>query len=382
MVKKIGKKKRKSQHNMMKPYVDFISLSAALAEANQEDIKDGSKIDENKVFTDKNQLFADRQMLVKPSQLNRYNGRDTSTGEYTETNNPSSLTRQQENFIKIKGLMDTSEYYEVDPIIGRHLQETDPLPVADSEFKLPFGRCFFSTNLKSELGKITGVLVNRCSFYIVKENNTYTLSHENTETCTCGKYKYEHAGISNHGAAEDCERFTWDGNKVAQEVDGYAIYYRWDYKGEMYIKDSLVAFPQDGIGQALLNDSITTQTIKDFLVNLSFYLTVPERVYVKKQRDAQRRLKRNRVPLPSSTYITCNNKMKIYLNKYDEAITEGGKAVQKHRRRGHWRKYSHKKFKNVKTVELADGSMGKYVWVRPTVVGSGMYLPRHRRVQK
>lgn len=432
LVKKVGKRsrKKKSKNNMMKAYVDFVSLAHALSEANEEDIRDGSKIAENKRFADINAATVPASVgkakhrktktvnlgnglqgkvakdKIEDVKTNYHGGRDTRNGkrslqtimsrdgkfspryDSTEPDALEKLTKQQENFIRIAQLMDTAEYYEVDPMITKHMQETDPLGISDAEFKLPFNRCFFSTNLKSELGKITGILVDRCSFYIVKDvtkgkyEATYTLSRENKEVCKCGKYKYEHNGISNHGAAEGCERFTWDGTKVAQEVDGYALYYRWDYQDEMYIKDSLIAFPQDSIDEEILNDSITTQTIKDFLVNLSFYLTIPERVYVEKQRDLQRRFETGRMPLPSSTYITCNNKLKIYLHKYEEALTEGGKAVRKHRRVAHWRKYTHKKFVNVPIVTRPDGSMGKYIWVRPTVVGSGMYIPRHRRVKE
>jgi len=278
--------------------------------------------------------------------------------------------------------MNTSEYYEVDPLVAKNMQESDALSVTDAEFKLPFQRSFFSTKLKTEIGTITGILINRCSFYINKEkDNSYTLSDKNLETCTCGKHKYEHTGISNHGAAEGCERFTWDGNVVAQEVDGYGVWYRWDYDGDMYIKDTLLAFPQDNLAVELVNDSKATQIIKDFLVNLSFFLTIPERVFVEKQRDMQRRVNTGRIPIPSSTYITCNNKLKVYLNKYEKAISEGGVAIQKHRRKAHWRKYTHKKFVNVPVVARPDGSVGKYVWVRPSIVGSGTYIPRHRRVK-
>ena len=430
MVKKVGKRnrKKKSKNNMMKAYVDFVGLAYALSEANEEDILNGSNIAENKQFKDMDAPIVSGHMgkskhrktktvnlgnglqgkvskdRIEDVKTHYQGGRNTRDGQRSlqtimtpdgkispryDANEPDAienLTKQQENFIRISKLIDTAEYYEVDPVITKHMQETDPLEISDAEFKLPFNRCFFSTKLKTELGNITGILVNRCSFYIVKDvtkgkyETTYTLSRENSELCKCGKYKYEHNGISNHGAAEGCERFTWDGTKVAQEVDGYALYYRWDYQGEMYIKDSLIAFTQDNIDNEILNDSITTQTIKDFLVNLSFYLTIPERVYVEKKRNMQRRSEAGRLPIPSSTYITCNNKLKIYLHKYEEALTEGGRAVQKHRRVAHWRKYVHKKFINVPIVTRPDGSMGKYVWIRPTIVGSGMYMPRHRRV--
>ena len=411
MVKKVGKRgrKKKPKNNMMQPYVEFVGLAMALAEANEDDIIDGnsetnSSYQDNKRFVNDNdkeikdvyakarlrgESYTDIVPKKKPYQkknIQTTGGRDTSTGEHGVLRGPDTmdkLTQQQTNFLTLAKYLETAEYYEVDPQITRHLQETDPLSVDDSEFKLPFNRCFFSAVLDCELGRITGMVVNRTSFYIMRDGDgSYTLTRENKEVCTCGKYRYEHGGMNGHGPADDCDYYTWDGKSLAREVEGYALYYRWDYEGEMYIKDALICFPQDGFDEDLLNDSVTTQTIKDFLVNLSFYLTVPERIYVKKKRNMERRFKEGRVPLPSSTYITCNNKMKIYLHKYEEAISEGSKSIKKHRRRGFWRKYIHPKFKNIDTIQLADGTLGKYVWVRPTVVGSGMYLPRHRRVKK
>lgn len=398
MVKKIGKRNRKkSKNNLMKSYVDFVGLAYALSEANEEDIKDGSKIADNKRFTESKKTktvnlgngLQGKVAKNKIKEVKTYyqGGRDTRDGQHTNNNNvtPEQLTKQQKNFIRISRLIDTAEYYEVDPIITKHMQSTNPLPVTDEQFKLPFNRCFFSTKLKTNIGEITGILLDRCNFYIVRDtnDNSYTLNLNNTELCKCGKYKYEHAMFpQGDGGAEGCERFTWDGTKIAQEVVGYSIHYRWDYKGEMYIKDSLIAFPQKNVHNELLNDSITTQTIKDFLVNLSFYLTIPERIYIEKKRDMGRRFNRGKIPIPSSTYITCNNKLKIYLNKYDKALSEGGKAIHKHRRVAHWRKYTHKKFINVPVITRPDGSVGKYIWVKPTIVGSGTYIPQHRKIKK
>ena len=427
MVKKVGKRKRNKrlQSNMMKPYVDFISLSHALAEANEEDLiqADNAESDAykaNKRFNNTNittvpanigrtvdpskligvggktktvnlghglqgkapKGFLGTAKEMKKADLYGSDGKKISDADISRPLKQNAFKKQQENFLNIARLMNTSEYYEVDPLVARNMQESDALSVTDAEFKLPFQRCFFSTKLKTEIGTITGILINRCSFYINKEkDNTYTLSDKNLETCTCGKHKYEHTGISNHGAAEGCERFTWDGNVVAQEVDGYGVWYRWDYDGNMYIKDTLLAFPQDNLAMELVNDSKATQIIKDFLVNLSFFLTIPERVFVEKKRDVKRRVNKGRAPIPSSTYITCNNKLKVYLNKYEQTMSEGGVAIQKHRRKAHWRKYTHKKFVNVPVVARPDGSVGKYVWVRPSIVGSGTYIPRHRRVK-
>jgi len=387
MVKKVGKRKRNKrlQSNLMKPYVDFISLSHALAEANEEDLIQAD--DANSDAYKANKRFNNSKTTTVPAGL----GDSLALSHVFGDGEPvitrpdgtkPALRKQQENFLNIARLMNTSEYYEIDPLVAKNMQESDALPVTDAEFKLPFERSFFSTKLKTEIGTITGILINRCSFYINKEkDNSYTLSDKNLETCTCGKHKYEHTGISNHGAAEGCERFTWDGNVVAQEVDGYGVWYRWDYNGDMYIKDTLLAFPQDNLAVELVNDSKATQIIKDFLVNLSFFLTIPERVFVEKQRDMQRRVNTGRMPIPSSTYITCNNKLKVYLHKYEKAISEGGVAIQKHRRKAHWRKYTHKKFVNVPVIARPDGSVGKYVWVRPSIVGSGTYIPRHRRVK-
>ena len=415
MVKKVGKRKRNKrlQSNLMKPYVDFISLSHALAEANEEDLIQAD--DANSDAYKANKRFNTAKTTTVPANIGRIgtggktktvnlghglqgkvsknaleeNKKTKPTGIFdsdgkiiTTAETKTALKKQQENFLNIARLMNTSEYYEIDPLVAKNMQESDALSVTDAEFKLPFQRCFFSTKLKTEIGTITGILINRCSFYINKEkDNTYTLSDKNLETCTCGKHKYEHTGISNHGAAEGCERFTWDGNVVAQEVDGYGVWYRWDYNGDMYIKDTLLAFPQDNLALELVNDSKATQIIKDFLVNLSFFLTIPERVFVEKQRDMQRRVNTGRMPIPSSTYITCNNKLKVYLHKYEKAISEGGVAIQKHRRKAHWRKYTHKKFVNVPVIARPDGSVGKYIWVRPSIVGSGTYIPRHRRVK-
>jgi hypothetical protein len=162
MVKKVGKRSRNKrlQSNMMKPYVDFISLSHALAEANEEDLiqaddansdayKANKRFDNAKTTTvpaglgdslalshvfgggktktvnlghglqgkvSKGALEEDKKK--KPTGIFNSDGKIITTAE-TKT----ALKKQQENFLNIARLMNTSEYYEIDPLVAKNMQK-------------------------------------------------------------------------------------------------------------------------------------------------------------------------------------------------------------------------------------------------------------------
>ena len=396
MVKKIGKrgKAKKSKQDLMRPYVDFMGLAWTLKNANLEDYnEEHGDLDSYVEEADRRKM----DLLYDPdSKKSVPLGLKGSRGKKEVINNLAMLER-------LEKCMNTAEYYEVDPLVTKHLQETDALELHDEEFKLPFGRCFFSVNLKVPAidATITGVAIERKTVYVTLDEEDDYVSVISKEKCTCGLERHMHK--DNYKEADDrwfkayskdCKRFTWDGKHITKGIEGYAIFYRWEQNNQSYIKEAPMAFPQDGADYIpdsykinsnnmdyVSKENYTTETTRKFLTNLSMFLTLPERVYVERNR-VKSRVKKGLAPrLPNSKYITCTNKMKIYMNKYEEAVESGGRAVQKHRRRGHWRKLTSPRFKHVPYTERADGSIGKFVWVRPTVVGSGVYLPRHRRVK-
>ena len=71
MVKKVGKRKRNKrlQSNLMKPYVDFISLSHALAEANEEDLIQAD--DANSDAYKANKRFNNTKNTTVPANIGR-----------------------------------------------------------------------------------------------------------------------------------------------------------------------------------------------------------------------------------------------------------------------------------------------------------------------
>jgi hypothetical protein len=387
MVRKKSKRTKKNEALML-PFTRFMGLTSALLSEHQKPLSD--------------------RKIIHPSQDFR------KDHDKLEEFNEKKVRDDDENirvYMKILKEMGQAKYYEVDRELNKHLQGTKPLDVRKATgFAPPFDRIFVSTKIDAyAYGRntsINGILLKKRSLYAMtnKKKEIFKITDKNMERCMCGKYKHQHLGtvipeydstiLSGHGGpAEGCEQFTWNGGSVAIEMDGYECSYMitFDPKGNdptSYINNTLLVFSYPELcsdwGDATIQNSKASDIIRDYMINLIAFLTLKERVYVEKDRSRSmvRRHDKGMLPIPSSTLITCDNKTKIYFTKYKEAIESGGKAVIRHDRAAFWREYKHKRYVNVPMVERPDGLVGKYQWIKPTIVGDGLYLPKHRRVRE
>ena len=311
-----------------------------------------------------------------------------------------------------------AKFYEVDKDLTKHLVKTKAPDVSDSLFEFPFERIFFSASFaipyiskrgnvkKGQNPSVCGIYLKKTSCYAMTNGrNIVSISSKNMEKCTCGKYKHEHLGtvipeydsmiLGDHGGpAEGCERFTWDGHWVAIATDIFEVNYMIQNKNDIYLNDDYFFFGMPDELQGFTDNRANHgrmrrrkrqihQTIKNYLINLNLFLTTKERVYVERDRTKIRAKSKKKLYYPNSTVITCDNTLKQYFKRYEEALDSGGKAVSKHDRVAFWREYKHKKYhKNMPIITRPDGKVGRFQWIRPTVVGGGLYMPKHRRVKQ
>ena len=344
MVRKKSKRSRKAEH-LMSPYVGFNALTRAL-------LADYLKPSGNVI-------------KGRPDFPNKVN--DNLVQPFVgDTDDPEE---QKRIYLDVLRRLDQAKYYEVDRNLSKHLANTQPLDVSKEEnFDLPFDRMFVSTNIRIDTedtkATIKGMLLSKRELYVlIADENQIRISSEMRDD------------VGNH------------------PLTGYEVSYRIDFdNGNNYINNSLIIFSYksvlDKVGEHGLNgfdiqSEFTTLVVKNYLINLVAFLTLKERVLVKRDRtnSYERRKEKGYLPIPSSTLITCDNKTKEYFTKYQQAIDSGAKGVSKHHRIAFWREYKHKKYKHVPIITRPDGKVGKWQWIKPTIVGDGLYIPKHRRVK-
>ena len=397
MVKKRSKKSKREDG--LKPYSKFMALATGLfkqytkpqSQRQTMDIADSDLAE----FADK------RNTRMYPDAI----GHDINDSEF-HLNLYGNLIDE----------VSKAKFYEVDKDLTKHLVKTKAPDVSDSLFEFPFERIFFSTSFaipyiskrgnvkKGQNPSVCGIYLKKTSCYAMTNGRKIVaISSKNMEKCTCGKYKHEHLGTvvgdgmhildGNGGPAEDCIRFTWNGHSVAIATDVFEVNYMIQNKNDIYLNDDYFFFGMPDELQGFTDDRANHgrmrrrkrqihQTIRDYLINLNLFLTTKERIYVERDRSKIRAKSKKKLYYPNSTVITCDNTLKQYFKRYEEALDSGGKAIAKHDRVAFWREYKHKKYhKNMPIITRPDGKVGRFQWIRPTVVGGGLYIPKHRRVK-
>tara|TARA_R100000234_G_C4999657_1_gene179716 strand:+ start:1397 stop:2593 length:1197 start_codon:yes stop_codon:yes gene_type:complete len=397
MVKKRSKKNKREDG--LKPYSKFLALSVA-------------------VFNEYMKPKGNRQTLdIADSEMAEFANKREIYGH-----NPINDSESMRNhYGQLIDEVSKAKFYEVDKDLNKHLLLTKAPDVSESLFEFPFERIFFSTSFRihPKSGKksplINGIYIKKKSCYAMvkrgrrKKNQIHSVSDKNMEKCMCGKYKHEHLGtvipeygsriLGDHGGpAEGCERFTWNPKYgVAISTDVFEIVYMIETKKDQYINDDYEWFgmPEELKGFEDIRDNggfhknqnklerKISKILKNYLINLNLFLTTKERVYVERDRSKVRAKSKKKLYYPNSTVITCDNTLKQYFKRYEEALDSGGKAIAKHDRVAFWREYKHKKYhKNMPIITRPDGKVGRFQWIRPTVVGGGLYMPKHRRVKQ
>tara|TARA_R100000482_G_scaffold74667_1_gene28729 strand:+ start:3299 stop:4336 length:1038 start_codon:yes stop_codon:yes gene_type:complete len=341
MVKKRSKRSKKATH-LMTPYVKFYGATAMLFNEHLKDKKDRSIIEGRPDFTDE---FNSNTAMAKNDSENK------------------------RMYLGILKRLEQAKYFEVDKDLSEHLERTKPLDVSQSnDFQMPFDRMFISTSIKHENSIISGMLVCKKSIRMEIGDDGPELKYLPSGTNATRESSIEHS------------------------IDGYEVNYRIDFdNGNYYINNSFIIFTHNEIKEiygvdadtSFIKNETHTTVVKNYLINLVCFLTLKEKVLIERNRtnSFKKRKKSGYIPIPSSTLITCDNKTKEYFAKYKEAVDSGAMGVTKHDRIAFWRKYRHRKYKHVPIITRPDGKVGKYQWIKPTIVGSGVYIPKHRRVK-
>lgn len=342
MVRKKSKKSRKAEH-LMTPYVKFYSLTAMLFNEHLKDKKDRKIVEGRPDFTD---------------EFNR------------NTRMASTDTENKRMYLGILKRLEQAKYFEVDRSLSKHLANTKPLDVSkEDDFEMPFDRMFVSASIRHENSTISGMLISKKSLrLVIGGDGLPQISYHPSGTNATRESDYENS------------------------IDGYEVNYRVAFdNANHYINNSYIIFSHNKIREIYGVDADTnfirnethSTVVKNYLINLVAFLTLKERVLVKRDRtnSYERRKEKGLVPIPSSTLITCDNKTKEYFTKYQQAIDSGARGVSKHHRTAFWREYKHKRYKHVPIITRPDGKVGKWQWIKPTIVGDGLYIPKHRRVK-
>lgn len=138
--------------------------------------------------------------------------------------------------------------------------------------------------------------------------------------------------------------------------------------------------------------------LKEYIMNLIYFINsedVKVMVHTRSEKNAQRRIQNNKVPLPSYNKIQIIGYLAKYLEKVENKEIGVGKGfTHRFTVRGHWRHFWNKKFDNLykmynagnlKNIEgkqyLIDGSGALKVWIFPYIKGQGILINKDYKLE-
>jgi hypothetical protein len=144
----------------------------------------------------------------------------------------------------------------------------------------------------------------------------------------------------------------------------YVAYCGTTNKGITFINDLLIPIDIDAKTDIHYHDKSDLKFFRDFIINLILFIENPEVEWidvVRSDKNTQRRLKQNKLPLPSSQKVRLTGKIKRYVSSIQNDIMHDSFDFR-FWVRGFWREYRSDKYKEMK---------GKIQFIEPFMKGKG-----------
>lgn len=120
-------------------------------------------------------------------------------------------------------------------------------------------------------------------------------------------------------------------------------------------------------------DKKEAKFIRKFIINFILFLKDREVVWIESKRtksNQMRRIRQNKMPLPSSNIINLTGELKRYVNSLQDSDFKG-KLTHKFWVSGTWRTYRSSRYKKMR---------GKVQWIEPFQKGTGIEVRKVRRI--
>jgi hypothetical protein len=160
------------------------------------------------------------------------------------------------------------------------------------------------------------------------------------------------------------EAFARIGGEGHPEGEMYYVSYCGVKQGITFVNDLLIPVDINEEVNIDYHDKSDLNFFRDFVLNLILFITNPEVTLVEFERskkNAERRIRNNMMPLPSSNRIKLTGKVLRYVNAIASDVVGNGFNF-KFWVRGFWREYRSDKYTDMK---------GKIQWIEPFMKGKG-----------
>jgi len=261
--------------------------------------------------------------------------------------------------------LQTAKFFEIDKIEKRLLLLTD-CPKNNKllkQVKLPYPAIFLDIEINET--ELSEKLLN-------ERNKTYKLTEQGELKKISGilimEIKETEGG--NYIISSQAE------NKITGRIFYIAYCVQHEKEGQDYVSIYDLIIP---IEQYENSDKITyidkkradkeMKFFRNFIINFCLFITHPEIELIhinRSNKNAQRRMKNNKIPLPDSMRIKLKGKIKRYIDNFKTEL-EGAGFNHRFWVRGHWREHKSDRYKEAK---------GKIIWISPFIKGRGELIEK------